>query len=339
MNKKILTVSTSRSDRYLLEPVVNRLGEECKFIRLRNLYSPYTEEFSYDQFVPEIRYILGESEGCKGVVLLGDRHEVCLLAYHFTCNEIPIYHLHGGEVTAGSKDEYFRHAITKMAGIHLTAHQDFADRVIRMGENPKNVFVCGALGVHRAKQISLPEKENLLTVILHPNTTEPEKTESEITTLLDALKSFTDRFRIKFYAPNYDNGREIIECKMRGFCELYGCEYIEEEYGDDFLRSLASSKCIIGNSSCGVIEAPSLKVPAINIGMRQDGRPMAGSVVNFGVAYPDSGEIRETIKLVLKEADDLDYTNPYDSTENDTVDMICDIIRNHPVEFKKRFVD
>jgi UDP-hydrolysing UDP-N-acetyl-D-glucosamine 2-epimerase len=324
MNKNILVISSSRADRGLLEPISKKLGDECIFKKLDT-------NLEHEDYLYSIPFFI------EKVVLLGDRRETVLLSFSAIESSKIIYHIHGGEVTAGSKDEIYRHAISKMAQCHLTSHQDFADRVIRMGETPKNVFVTGALGVHRAKQITLPRKEDQLTVILHPNTIEPEKTESEITTLLTALKSFTDRFRIKFYAPNYDNGREIISRKMRAFCELYGCEYIEEEHGDDFLRSLASSKCIIGNSSCGIIEAPTLRTPVVNIGERQEGRPRASSVMQCDF---DIKDIQEHIFSALNDhwLDSL-FNNPYDNVERDTVDMICDIIRNHPVSFKKRFID
>lgn len=327
MTRPILIISTSRADKYLLSPLAEKLGDECEFyITEQPIYYPTCLEL-LDDFYDEKRK----------VVLLGDRWETLLLSFRATRLNCIIYHIHGGEVTAGSKDEMYRHSITKMSHVHLTSHKQFADRIIRMGEDPKNTFVTGSLGVHRAKQISLPKKEDKFTVILHPNTINPEKTESEIIILLNSLKPFIERFKIKFYAPNYDNGREIISRKIKAFIELYGGEYIEEEYGDDFLRNLARSKCIIGNSSCGIIESPSLFTPTVNIGTRQDGRPRAASVMQCEF---NEEEIKSHIESALNDhwLDSL-FVNPYNNTEYDTVDMICDIIRNHPVQFKKRFFD
>jgi UDP-hydrolysing UDP-N-acetyl-D-glucosamine 2-epimerase len=337
MNKNILIIATSRADKYLLSPLTDGLGKECGFIDLSS-WEPYEIQkmiWQYD--------ILSEDDNWERIVLLGDRYETCLLAVHAVDTGKIIFHIHGGEITSGSKDEYFRHAITKLSKVHLTCHKNFADRIIRMGEAPENIFISGALGVWRAKRIKPEEKQSkTLTVILHPNTIEPDKTESEITTLLNALKSFSDNFRIKFYAPNHDSGRGIIERKIKAFIELFGGEYIEEEYGDDFLHSLKHSACIIGNSSCGIIESPSLKTPTINIGSRQDGRPRAASILQCDF---NEKEIRLNIDAYLslnwhgKDGIGYRFKNPYDNTEEDTVEMICDIIKNHPVNFQKRFKD
>ena len=324
--KKILVISSSRADRHLLEPVSIGLGDDCEFIT----GTPLSWECC--------RSKLNEDDAGKKVVLLGDRWETLLLAFRAIELNCLCYHIHGGEETFGSKDNIYRRAISALSHVHLTAHKQFSDRIIRMGENPANVICVGALGVYRAKKINdaaFPIQTKTLTVILHPNTIEPGKTEGEVSTLLNALKSFTSGFRIKFYAPNHDSGREIIINKIGAFIELYGGEYVVEEFGDDFLNSLKHSACIIGNSSCGIIEAPTLLVPTINIGSRQEGRPMALSIINTDF---DSDVISAHIRMVIS-MDNIDYTNPYDNTEGDTVDMICDIVRNHPVSFQKRFID
>lgn len=330
MTKNILIISSSRADRSLLEPIANKLGNDCEFIKI----TPLSWECC--------RSTLNVSDKGKKVILLGDRWETLLLAFRATELYDLVYHIHGGEETVGSRDNLYRHAITKLSHVHITSHKDFADRVAKMGEPKENIFSPGSLGVWRAKKIRKRYRgegrfiplEKMLSVIIHPNTIEPDKTEYEITTLLKSLKQFIERFRIKFYVPNHDNGREIIERKIRAFCELYEQEYIEEEYGNDFLNSLASSKCIIGNSSCGIIEAPTLGVPTVNIGERQNGRPRAKSVINTSF---NQANIERAIKMALENK--FDFTNPYDNVEHDTVDMICKIIQNHPVEFKKRFMD
>jgi len=326
MKPNIIIISTSRADRHLLSPIAEKLGDECEFIKS----DPATWECC--------RSTLNKGDIGKKVVLLGDRWETLLLAFRASELNCLTYHIHGGEVTAGSKDEMYRHAITKLSQVHLAAHQDFADRcVIRMGEDPNNVFSTGSIGVWRAKKFmekAYIKKGKKLSVILHPNTIEPDKTEQECLTLLQALGAFSDHV-IDFYAPNHDSGRDIIERKFKAFCEVNSnCYYFEEKEADYFLGSLAKSLCLIGNSSCGIIEAPSLKTPTVNIGSRQDGRPMAKSVLNVDF---NSGNIFCAIKTTLNCS--FNFKNPYDNVEHDTVDMICDIIRNHPVEFGKRFFD
>lgn len=324
--KDIIIISSSRADRWLLEPIFDHLGDKSEFRKFNaNLSATYDETI----------WQIGGVDGGKKIILLGDRWETLLLAFSAIQNQCIVHHLHGGEETFGSKDNIYRDAITKLSHVHLTANQKFSDRIIKMGENPDNVITVGSLGVWRAKRIPPQEKENLLTVIVHPNTIEPDKTEREITILLGALKQFANDFRIEFYAPNYDSGRDIVDHKVKEFCKLNSNTiYTESTPGDEFLVRLKKSKCIIGNSSCCVIEAPSLGVPAINIGDRQDGRPMAGSMINVPF---DGTHIKNGINCALYNPSVSG--NPYDNTEQDTVDMICDIIQSHPVEFKKRFVD
>jgi UDP-hydrolysing UDP-N-acetyl-D-glucosamine 2-epimerase len=327
--KNIIIVSSSRADRWLLEPVFDHLGDECEFRKFNANLS-----VTYDETIWQI----GDADRNKKIILLGDRWETLLLAFGAIQNKCIIYHLHGGEETFGSADNIYRNAITKLSHVHLTANQKFSDRIIKMGESPSNVITVGSIGVWRAKRIPPQEKENLLTVILHPNTIETNKTEQEITILLNSLKQFTNDFRIEFYAPNYDSGREIIECKIKEFCgSNLNTSYIKATAGDEFLINLKRSKCIIGNSSCGVIESSSLMTPTINIGNRQDGRPRASSVMQCGF---NVAEIKSHIESAINDnwLDSL-FNNPYDNVEHDTVDMICNIIRNHPVEFGKRFFD
>lgn len=318
MDRKILITSSSRADRYLLEPLADKLGTELLSISANAFWTRWM--------------------GYQLCVLLGDRIETLELAINSVGYGIPIAHIHGGEVTAGSKDEMYRHAITKLSHIHLTSHQDFADRVIRMGENPKDVFVTGSLGVWRAKNFKakLPLPNRHIVAIYHPNTIEPDTTESEIICLIDALKSFNEH-RIDFFLPNHDSGHEIIERKIMAFSEIYpNVNCIEEESGDKFLARLKSADCIVGNSSCGIIEAPSLRTPTVNIGNRQDGRPRARSILNTPF---NSITINGLINAIIHKYWVGYFDNPYDNVKTDTVDMMCDILKNHPVSFQKRFYD
>ena len=318
--RNICVVSGSRADKYLLNPIAERLEAPLIPPTLYNLIDYYRTDL---------------------YLLLGDRFEILECAFNIIQNpkiNACIAHMGGGEVTAGSKDELYRHAITKLSHIHLAATQQFADRIIRMGENPFNVFNVGSPGCWRVRNTEDDPDGPTGTdfvITLHPNTIEPDKTESEVMALIDALKAFPDVLK-HFYAPNMDEGREIIERKIRAFCELDSRSVYREDEGDNYLYIVKNANCVIGNSSAGIIEAPSLRTPTVNIGDRQKGRPMANSVLNCEF---DAKEIKEHIESAMNDTFlDSFFKNPYDGGE-DTIEIICDILQNHPISFAKEFND
>lgn len=234
------------------------------------------------------------------IVLLGDRFEAFVAAATATVSRIPLAHLHGGERTEGAIDEAFRHSITKMSYLHFTATEEYRKRVIQLGENPDRVFNTGAPGldnIQNLKLLSKPEleeslqfkfgKKNLL-VTFHPVSLERETAENQCQQLLLALDKLED-VRIIFTMPNSDtDGRIIIQLVQKYVKEngVKAAAYVS--LGQlRYLSTLQYVDMVIGNSSSGLIEVPSFKIPTINIGDRQLGRIMAESVIQCEPNYED----------------------------------------------------
>jgi UDP-hydrolysing UDP-N-acetyl-D-glucosamine 2-epimerase len=240
------------------------------------------------------------------LVGLGDRFELFALASAALVQNIPIAHIHGGEVTSGAFDDAFRHSITKMASIHFASTEIYKKRIIQLGENPKTVFNVGALGLDNIKKIKLLSKSDLekslsfnldkpfFIVTFHPVTLENKSAEKQTTELLNALEKFKD-YKIIITKPNSDNdGRVIIKLidefenkhkdRVKSFCSLGQLRY---------LSALKYAEMMIGNSSSGIIEMPFFKKPTINIGDRQKGRIFPNSVLQ---CEPDEKSITNAIK-------------------------------------------
>jgi GDP/UDP-N,N'-diacetylbacillosamine 2-epimerase (hydrolysing) len=226
------------------------------------------------------------------VLVLGDRFEIFAACSAALLARIPIAHIHGGEVTAGAYDEAFRHSITKMSSIHFVATEEYKKRVIQLGENPNTVHLVGGLGVDAIKELKLLSKEEIeqrlsikfanksLLVTLHPATLEDQAPEEQISQLLAALSDKPD-ITLIFTLPNADTGGLEIMRQIKDFVEKNDNAYIFESLGQlNYLSCMAIVDGIIGNSSSGILEAPTLKVGAVNIGSRQLGRSQSKSVIN-----------------------------------------------------------
>lgn len=228
------------------------------------------------------------------IVLLGDRFEIFSCAAAAMIAKIPIAHIHGGESTEGLIDEPIRHAITKMSHIHFAATEKYRNRIIQLGEQPERVFNFGSPGIDNIYKLNLIEsKSNFereinfklgqfsVMVTFHPVTLDDNSAQNQFQALLDSLLHF-ENLKIIFTKPNADtNGRIIIEM-IDTFVNLYPdkcCSFIS--LGQiRYLSALKYVNLVIGNSSSGLTEAPSFKIPTINIGDRQRGRIKASSVID-----------------------------------------------------------
>ena len=226
------------------------------------------------------------------VLVLGDRFEIFAACSAALLARIPIAHIHGGEVTVGAYDEAFRHSITKMSSIHFVATEEYKKRVIQLGENPSTVHLVGGLGVDAIKDLKLLNKNEIeqtlgikfahksLLVTFHPATLDNQSPGEQISELLAALSMRSDTTLI-FTMSNADTGGfEIIE-QIKGFVDKNDNAYLFESLGQlSYLSCMAIVDGIVGNSSSGILEAPTLKVGTINIGDRQLGRTQSVSVIN-----------------------------------------------------------
>ena len=272
------------------------------------------------------------------LVLLGDRYEVFAAASAAFFLDIPILHLHGGEVTVGAFDDAVRHSISKFAKLHAVAAPAYAQRLIRMGEQPGSVHVVGGFGVDSLSSIQMRPRFELelelgfrlgfpsFLVTYHPVTAAPHETENEITGLLDALESYPSA-SIVFTLPNADPEHTVITEAVTRRVEMNPNWHLFSSLGSEIYLSLMStSSVIVGNSSSGILEAPSLGVPTVNIGPRQDGRLMAESVISCGAT---ADEIRRALDRALG-ADFLQVAekaeNPYGSAG--ASDRVMGILEN-----------
>jgi len=226
-------------------------------------------------------------------VVLGDRFEALAFAIASFVNRIPIAHLYGGEATEGLIDEGIRHCITKLSYLHFTSTEEYRRRVIQLGEEPQRVFNVGALGIDNIKKMKLLTKNEIesklgikfksknLLITYHPVTLKKDESEKEFKALLNVLKEIEDTLFI-FTKPNADTeGRKIINLIEEFVKENSGKAVVFTSLGQlKYLSIMQYVDAVVGNSSSGIIEAPSLKVPTINIGDRQKGRIRAKSIID-----------------------------------------------------------
>ncbi|HAV1785302.1 TPA: UDP-N-acetylglucosamine 2-epimerase (hydrolyzing) [Enterobacter hormaechei subsp. steigerwaltii] len=225
------------------------------------------------------------------VMILGDRYEIFSVAVAAAMHNLPIIHLHGGEKTLGNYDEFIRHAITKMARLHLASTEEYRKRIIQMGEHPESVVNIGALGAENALSMNLPSKNDLeqnfgslknpyFVVVFHPETLNLIPPGYQVAQLLNALKKFSDRYEYIFIGSNSDTGSEEIMTNINNFCHATNSRVFTSVKPEEYLALNKYSRGLIGNSSSGLIEIPSLRIPTINIGDRQKGRVRGDSVID-----------------------------------------------------------
>lgn len=238
------------------------------------------------------------------VVVLGDRFEIFAAVSAALVARIPVAHLHGGETTEGAFDEAIRHSITKMSQLHFVAAEDYRRRVIQLGEQPDNVFLVGGLGIDAIQHITLLEREALevsldfkfgsrnLLITYHPVTLEGQSSRQQMAELLAALDDLADTNLI-FTLPNADTGGRELAAMVEAFVATHANARVYTSLGQ--LRYLSCMKYVdgvIGNSSSGLAEAPSMCVGTINIGDRQKGRLSSSSVIDCA---PTLASIREAL--------------------------------------------
>ena len=258
------------------------------------------------------------------VIVLGDRYEILAAVSAAVVAGVPVAHLHGGEVTEGAYDELFRHAITKMSLLHFTSSELHRQRVIQLGEQPDRVFNVGAIGIDNIVNARLMDKQELASsvqfsleqpyalVTFHPVTMEKTETVHQFQQLLDAMDLLED-MRFIITKANADDGGRLINQMIDQYVALTPHKAIAvASLGQiRYLSAMKYCTCVIGNSSSGIIEAPSFQVPTIDIGNRQKGRTAADSVIH---CEPDTKAIMDAVRTARSKAfqDSLpNIVNPY----------------------------
>lgn len=254
------------------------------------------------------------------LVVLGDRFEALAVTQAAMILRIPIAHIHGGEITEGAYDDAIRHAITKLSLLHFTSTEAHRNRVIQLGEHPSRVFNVGAVGLdhlQRSKMFSLAElsaslnfklEQPYFLVTYHPVTLASEPAKASFENLLKALDAFPQHQIILTYPNADDGGREIIPL-LEAYAQQQPSRVLAiPSLGQKrYLSAVKHAAAVVGNSSSGIIEVPSFKVPTVNIGERQRGRLAAESVFS---CPSNTAAIIETMQLGLK-SDLTQVVNPY----------------------------
>jgi GDP/UDP-N,N'-diacetylbacillosamine 2-epimerase (hydrolysing) len=260
------------------------------------------------------------------LVVLGDRSELLSACGAALFLGIPIGHIHGGEATEGAVDDAIRHAVTKMAALHFVAAEPYARRVRQLGEDPDSVFVVGGLGVDALCRVALVDREEFtrhtgfefgeenILVTFHPVTREAGAAHQQLQALLQALEERPRAHALITY-PNADaEGRSLIPL-LEEFAQRHGDRiWLIDNLGQkNYLSALSQFSAVVGNSSSGITEAPTVGIPTVNIGSRQAGRLRAASVIDCD---PNSKAIAQALdrahspefKVIAQRA-----ANPYGS--------------------------
>lgn len=258
------------------------------------------------------------------LVVLGDRFEMHAAALAALPFKIPVAHIHGGEITVGAIDDSLRHSLTKLSHLHFAATEEYAHRVIQLGEEPWRVLMTGGVGLDNVRSVTRLDRGELealvglcleeptLLVTFHPVTLEFEEAEWQTGELLSALGSAG--LPVVFTAPNADTGGRVVRSLIESYVRSTEGSVLVENLGTRAYFSLLSvAAAMVGNSSSGIIEAPSFELPVVNVGTRQEGRVRAANVIDVGYG-------RDEILTAVRRALDPRFreplhglANPYDA--------------------------
>jgi len=286
------------------------------------------------------------------LLVLGDRYEIFAVAAAAMVARIPIAHLHGGESTEGAIDEPIRHSVTKMSHLHFVAAEDYRQRVIQLGEDPQRVFLVGGLGIDNIHKLDLLDRQALevalafklgprnLLVTFHPATLEHDTAADQMAELLAALETLQETHLI-FTMPNADTDGRVLFGQIAAFVSRYPrtAKAFTSLGQRRYLSTVAQVDAVVGNSSSGLVEAPSFRIGTINIGDRQRGRLKAASVI-------DCEPVRNAIISALNQLYSTAFqqrlvtvVNPYGT--GGASDAIVATLEAMPLDglLKKRFYD
>lgn len=245
------------------------------------------------------------------VLVLGDRFEMLGVVQAAFLQGLPVAHLHGGEVTVHAVDDSIRHAMTKLSYFHFTAAEEYRKRVIQLGESPDRVFNVGAPGLDNILNLKLLSREEVskeigfevdgktLLVTYHPETLSEDGGANEIGRLFETFEALSD-LKFLITAPNVDaGGRELLRA-FEEFCAAHAdrARLVRSLGVVRYLSVMKHAGAVVGNSSSGIIEAPFMRTPTVNIGGRQDGRLRAPSVMDVPMK---AKEIEKAIRLALSQ--------------------------------------
>jgi UDP-hydrolysing UDP-N-acetyl-D-glucosamine 2-epimerase len=333
--KRVAVLTTGRQDYGILRSTLLQLNSDPRFelhlwaggMHLSRAFGSTVDRIRQDGLIVEreipmlgdvsdpvaesARTMAGVADAIRGVtpqalVLLGDRYEALAAGIAAVLSRVPIAHLHGGEETEGAIDNSLRHALTKLSHLHLVSHEAHAARVIQMGEPRESVVVVGAGGLDNMYRQDLPDRTALeerldlrldapvVVVTLHP-TTLGQAPELEARALTAAMERVPATYVIT--EPNSDPGAERIRHILREWAPQRPRTVLVKALGEsNYWGLLRIASAVLGNSSSGLIEAPALGLPVVNVGDRQRGRLRSAHVIDVP---PEAAAIEEALRGVL----------------------------------------
>ena len=353
MNRKIYVATSSRADLGLLRELIIGLhsDEEVDFkliVTGSHLSEKHGLTSTEIDFIPDSAQIkidaFDENDSVLGIaktigstvyqsadffhsskpdilVVLGDRFEILSVVIAAHLSGIPVAHIHGGEVSEGAIDESFRHSITKMSQVHFVAAEEYRNRVIQLGEDPKQVFLVGGMGADAisklkiipkeeiAESLKIKFKEKSLLITFHPVTLELDSSERQLAELLMALSELKETTLI-FTMPNADTNNSSLRIMIDDFAYANENAFVFNSLGSQlYLSCMFHSDGVVGNSSSGLLEAPSMKKGSVNVGNRQRGRLAARSVIHCDAQ-------KDSIRIALGRLFSADFRDGLESIEN-----------------------
>ena len=323
----------------------------------RVIYVPVISDTAIDISMNQAEFLIKFTElfidkKYSAIVILGDRYEMLSIAIAAGNTHTPIFHLCGGDTTEGAIDEWIRHSITKMSYLHFPTNEESLRRIIQMGEDPDRVFNYGSTSIDNILSVELLGRKDALTSIgindcryalctYHPVTMEKGDVNRDISDFLRALEEFPD-ISFVITKSNADQGGSIINSMLDEASERMNNVYVFSSLGvQKYLSLMKHSEFVLGNSSSGIIEAPALKVPTINIGDRQRGRLQSKSIINCST---DSESIIAAIKKarssIFKEICKT-VISPYGDghAAEHIASKIIDVVNEDKIDLKKKFYD
>lgn len=295
------------------------------------------------------KYFAQNTPDC--LLVLGDRFEIFAVATAAAARHIPIAHISGGDVTLGAADEYYRHCISKMAAVHFASCADSAARLVRLGEAPDRVFCVGGLGDENIRTLPKLSREALCAstgfalmqpfalVTYHPETSaDAGSPAAQSQALCRAMESVPGIFWL-MTGSNADAGGQVCSDTLRAFAAAHPdrAGFVQNLGLQRYLSAMQYASLVAGNSSSGVVEAPTFQVPTVNIGKRQAGRIICANVLGCA---PDADAIAETMRRALSPefaAIAATAKSPYNG--GDTSAKICAVLRNFDFSAPKSFYD
>jgi len=378
IQRKICVVTGTRAEYGLFYPILKKI-QESKNLQLQLIattahlssefgltYKQIEEEFFLDDKIDNLFSLETKSSVAKStglatmlladsfeklnpdiVLLLGDRFETHAAATTALLMNIPIAHIHGGEITEGAIDEQIRHSITKMSYLHFCSTETYCQRVIQMGEDPLRVFNTGAPGIDNILNFKLLSKTKLEKQIdwkfsdktalftYHPETLLNNDLVSDLNEILRVLEESS--LSVLFTYSNADTGGKIINKNLEIFCKKNPKRFkLFKNLGNlKYLSAMSHVNLLIGNSSSGIIESASFGKPTINIGNRQAGRMKGNNVIDSSIK-----DLNKSIKLALSlnfKKQCRDIKNIYGIGEA-SIKIVKELI-NQPLSVKKFFID